>query len=326
MVSKRVNPPSAYPYLAPNLFSASILMVDVALTMVFLEESLEGAKEMPSLGNRMGNLFAWLWQFTSSTRPSYLRRHPGEARLPHLDSENPDGREPDDRSDAGSHMSLPTMFPQHTEDLKRQDVFNRDTVLLLASYLIFQFSNVSFNSLFPIFAQAPVPTGRNLSPTEIGLSLSFAGIVTIAFQIGIFGKLRDKLGNKATYRWSFAGFSLAFLMMPWVGYRDDAPSFGIGKGKGWLWSELCVVLLIKTVATVGGLTSALLLVCLIVPIRPLDPVSDQPCAIDHQLCAESQRPRDTQRPGPVPVSSRTRGRTSTQWRALLPLHACEAQG
>jgi MFS family permease len=128
----------------------------------------------------------------------------------------------------------------------------------LGTYLVFQLSNISFNSLYPIFASAHEPTGRELSPEEIGLSLSFAGIVTIVFQVGIFGKLKEKMGNKRTYRAGLFLFFLSMMMMPWVGHRS---STGIGSGKVWLWIELGFVLLVKTVAAVGGLTSALLLVC-----------------------------------------------------------------
>ena len=250
----------AYPYLAPNLFSSCLLMIDLIFCMIFMEESLEQARNLPPLGNRFVSLFTWVWQFTSSSRPSYLRHHPHHHKLDSPNETTPLGIA-DDASSASSDSSrsLPTMIPEHTEDLATKDIFNRDTILLLLTYLIFQLSNISYNSLYPIFAQAEPPTGRELSPGEIGLSLSFAGLVTIAFQIGLFGKLREKLGNKVTYRIGLGGFVLAFIMMPFVGYKESDHRV-VSSGKGWLWAELGFVLLVKTVATVGGLTSALLLV------------------------------------------------------------------
>eukprot|EP00249_Psilotum_nudum_P033702 c51349_g1_i1 orf=2-226(+) len=47
--------------------------------------------------------------------------------------------------------------------------------------------------------------------------------------------------------------------MPWIGYKDGNYG-GISTGPVWLWIELGIVLLVKTVAAVGGLTSALLLI------------------------------------------------------------------
>ena len=242
----RPGQPNPFPYLLPNVFAAVILIVDLVLTMIFLEESLEGAKDLPPLGQRMQSLFSWFWQFTgSSHRPTYLRRHSPS-------------KDDDEADDEASQTSIPTLLP-HTSgnQLKRANVFHRDTVLLLLTYFIFQLSNIAYNSLYPIFGQAAEPTGRNLSTQEIGLSLAFAGIITIAFQVGMYGKIRERIGNKSSYRTSIALFVVAFLLMPWVGYEDQS---GFGNGRVWLWIELGVVLVIKTVGAVGGLTSALLLV------------------------------------------------------------------
>lgn len=261
--------PNPYPYLLPNLFSAAVLMVDLVLTMIFLKESLECAQELPPLGKRVVSMFSWLWQFTSSHKPTYLRQgkkhHKANGYSP-VSNGGVDGNHSEDEEDdeeEETHESMPSFFPQNDqEQLSKGEVFNRDTVLLLATFLIFQLANISYNSLYPIFAQASPPTGRNLSPEEIGFSLAFAGIVTILFQIGIFGKLREKMGNKVTYRVGLAGFVIAFLLMPFVGYKDgrNGSHKDTTSGEVWLWVELGAVLIIKTVAAVGGLTSALLLI------------------------------------------------------------------
>lgn len=256
-----------YPYLLPNLFSAAVLIVDLILTGIFLEESLEEAKDLPPLKHRINSLFSWLWQFTGAARsPTYIRRRiAGEHHHhSHVDGAADDNSDVDTASvsETQSLLSLPDLIPHTNGVLTSKEILNRDTVLLLSTYLIFQLSNISFNSLYPIFAAAPPPTGRRLSPEEIGLSLSFAGIVAIAFQVGIFGKLKEKMGNKITYRAGLLGFFVAMMMMPWIGYRESKPPFGWGSAKVWLWVELGFVLLVKTVAAVGGLTSALLMVCL----------------------------------------------------------------
>ncbi|EHY57148.1 hypothetical protein HRR83_002642 [Exophiala dermatitidis] len=250
--------PNPYPFLLPNLLSAAILCVDFGLTAFFLEESLEEAPYLGPITHRIKNLFAWLWEFTSSSRPHYLRRR--SSKKPHHHSHSNGLVEVSDDEDNDGSVDHPGLFPE-TEELKSSDVLNRDTILLLLTYLIFQLSNISFNSLYPIFAQAPPPTGRSLDPEEIGLSLGFAGVVTILFQVGVFGKLRDKMGNRWAYRAGLGGFVIAYLLMPWVGYKDKGDGQGaITFGAAWLWIEICVVLLIKTVAAVGGLTSALLLI------------------------------------------------------------------
>lgn len=250
-----------YPYLLPNLFSALVLALDLIVCMLFLEESLEEAKSLPPLGKRIGNLFSWMWQFTSAPRPTYVRRFLGKRTRRH--SHRTDGTDEGVEDDGVSNISeesAPVLFPHNGEELTKKEILNRDTVLLLITYFIFQLANISYNSLYPIFAEEQPPTGRGLTPEAVGLSLSFAGAITIAFQVGIFGKLRGKLGNKIAYRTSLALFVAAFALMPWVGYKESNSYTGIGTGAAWLWFELGVVLVIKTIAGVGGLTAALLMV------------------------------------------------------------------
>lgn len=255
--------PNPYPYLLPNMFSAAILVIDFVLTSFFLEESLQCAKQLPPLSKRFGNLFAWLWQFTSSRNPTYVRRKKidsDEARRGLISgSRNGSLQESHDDND-NEHAGL---FADNAERINYKDVLTKDTILLLATFLIFQLSNVSFNSLYPIFAQASPPTGRDLTPEEIGISLGFAGIITIVFQVGIFGRMRENLGNKVTYRMSLGGFVIAFALIPFVGYKDGK---GVPGAKGTtvgnilLWLELGAILIVKTIAAVGGLTSSLLLI------------------------------------------------------------------
>ncbi|CAG8153815.1 unnamed protein product [Penicillium salamii] len=241
-----------YPYLAPNLVSAVVLLVDFTLTAMFLEESLEDAESLPKIGRKVRSLFAWLWQFTGDSRhPTYVAasqsaygRHAAEAE--------------DHDSDLDSASEISSLLGHH-EELSWDEIFTRDTVLLLLTYLIFAFCNVSFNSLFPIFAQAKPPAGRSLTPSEIGLSQGFAGIVTIIFQICVFNRLRDKMGNRWSYRAGLFGFVISFVLMPFVGYKSRSTDNLTGKS-ALMAIELCLVLLVKTIAAVGGLTSALLLV------------------------------------------------------------------
>ena len=262
----QVNP---YPYLGPNLCAAAVLVASFSLSTLFLEESLESAQELPPLGKRVGSIFAWIWQLTSSYRPESLERSKKTAHEPQAYRHLPRGAPPsDDEMSVGGdgdgvNGSMPDLFPCNgQEQITKADVFTRDTILLLTTFLISQLANISYNSLYPIFGQASPPAGRDLGPEEIGVSLAFAGVVTILFQIGIFGLIREKIGNKITYRAGFAGFVIAFVLTPWVGYKDgrDGPNNPTTTGRIWLWMELGSVLIIKTVASVGGLTSALLLI------------------------------------------------------------------
>ncbi|KAL5339754.1 major facilitator superfamily domain-containing protein [Aspergillus crustosus] len=250
--------PNPFPYLAPNLLSAAILLIDFIVSLIFLEESLEDADTLPRFGRKIHDLFSWLWQITSfGRRPRTVR--PGD-HLPYrlIREHTGDSQEHDSDLDSASEVS--SIHHGH-ESLSRSELFNRDTVLLLLTYLIFALCNIAFNALFPIFSQAAPPIGRGLTPSEIGLAQGFSGVVTIIFQICIFGQLRNKMGNRWSYRAGLFGFVVAFILMPFIGYKgDDAGKKGVTGKTAFLAIELCFVLLIKTIAAVGGLTSALLLI------------------------------------------------------------------
>lgn len=270
LVSKnaRFTPDNPHPYLLPNLVAALILLVDLLVIMIFLKESLREAQDLPPLGKRVLNMFSWVWQLTSSYRPSYLRL-PNKEPQKHgaTESRHSAGAASEDEDSDGSEGTRasedfgPSFFAGNHTSLSNAHIFNRDTILIMVTYLIFQLSNVSYSSLYPIFGQARPPRGRDLSPEEIGFSLAFAGAATILFQLGIFGKLREKMGNKGTYRVCLAGMAIAFVLTPWVGYKDIRKGDGgISNGKVPLYIEICIVLLIKSLAAVGCLTSFLLLV------------------------------------------------------------------
>lgn len=230
---------ASHPYLLPNLICALVLLLDLVMSAFLLDESLAYMQDLPPFGERLKCVFSWLWQFTTSHRPSYLRfssdDDPGMGSLsPTLEDD--------------SHSDMPALFPeQHNEDtLPYRAILVPQIVVLLVTYTIFNLSNIGYNSLYPIWASE----ARALVPSEIGLSLAFAGASTIVFQAFCFTPVQKYLGSRWLYRLSFLAFAGVFLCMPLVAHTP----------RGWLWTQLAVLLLIKTVAGVGGLTCAMLLI------------------------------------------------------------------
>ncbi|PLB41102.1 MFS transporter [Aspergillus candidus] len=252
--------PNPYPYLAPNLVVAGMLVVDFVLTAIFMEECLDDAEAFPKLlHERVHALYSWIWQFVSYAKRARFVEPPHIAGYRPMRASDEAGSDHDSELDSASEASNPQDTPR--ESLTSSEILNRDTVLLLATYLIFALCNVAFSALFPIFSQAAPPTGRGLTPQEIGLAQGFSGLVTILFQVCLFGKLREKMGNRWSYRMGLLGFVISFILMPFIGYKgQDGKAGHITAKTVWMAVELCVVLLIKTIASVGGLTSALLLI------------------------------------------------------------------
>jgi len=226
---------AAYPYLGPNIASAALLLVSVIVLAVWFDETLDVAD-----GRVAGLGPSWLAKWREGGRRTRRRSSREDA-----DAEGRALLTDDDDAAAGGPG----------ESIFRR-LLSRRTVLLLLTYLLFQLSNVGFNSLYPIFASSPPTTGRGLTPEAIGLLLSSAGFVTIAFQVFLFGPLKARTGNLGAYRAALLGLAVGTTLMPWVGYAGEPPA----GGKGRLYAEMAAVLAVKNISAVGGLSSVLLLV------------------------------------------------------------------
>ncbi|KXJ93790.1 major facilitator superfamily domain-containing protein [Microdochium bolleyi] len=253
------------PYLAPNILSAGLLAVAVVVLALWFEETLDEQGE----GYEAPEVLDWLrtWLDRSKQKKTDEDEYDG-----YTDYDRQQDREDSallGPSAAEGVNSNGSTSNNHDEDAKLptdpetwKEIFNRTTVVLLLTFLIFQLSNSSFNSLYPIFASASPPTGRGLDAGVIGVTLSVAGIFTILFQLFAFGPLKSRLGNVGTYRGSLLGFAITMALMPFIGYKDgsDTP-FGLGgSAKLWLYAEAGVILVLKNICAVGGLSSAMLLV------------------------------------------------------------------
>lgn len=243
-----------YPFLGPNLMSAGFLFVAVVVLAIWFRETLEkdqeeDASDYTTMFNKARTLLAGC---LGRNNKSSHENNEGDALL---------GQDGDATSAKDVASDQKSAFRQ---------LANRTTLILLCTYLVFQLTNISFNSLYPIFASAPPPNGRNLGPSTIGLSLSLAGLATIVFQAFVFQPLKARTGNMGTYRYSLLGMAISMALMPWIGYIDQKKTWlGIGSGKAWLYSELGVILLLKNICAVGGLSSVMLLVSFVLSSLPL---------------------------------------------------------
>jgi MFS family permease len=250
---------SKYPYLGPNLVSAVLLGLSVVVVGIWFEETLDESDGQVAVPAWITRTWAWVSRSSkdSSRRNSWSARWPQRSNQPLLSSASSTSSR--DSDDEPQDDSEPGKDDSHGPNIWHE-LLNRTTVLLLITYLVFQLSNISYNSLYPIFAAAPPPTGRRLSPGTIGVSLSLAGVATIVFQAFLYQSLKSRVGNLGTYRFALLGIAVSMVLMPWVGYIDEAPPMGLGSGKMWLYTELGVVLIIKNICAVGGLSSVMLLV------------------------------------------------------------------
>ncbi|KAI8952153.1 MFS general substrate transporter [Xylaria longipes] len=249
-----------YPFLAPNVLGAALLAFSVVVLAIWFEETLEDRDEHPDWTER----FPWLRYFSKNKASDRSWIWPGGRDMDGADDERSDLGD----SGRGEHSALLEPSDESSNDDSKspsdsatwRQLLNRTTVVLLATSLIFQLSNSSFNSLYPVFASGQEPTGRNLHADVIGVALSVAGIFTIFFQLFLFRPLKGRVGNVGTYRGALFGFAVTMALMPFVGYVNSKPPFGFGNSKIWLYVELGIILVIKNICAVGGLSCVMLLI------------------------------------------------------------------
>ncbi|KOS16759.1 putative membrane protein [Escovopsis weberi] len=266
---------SRYTYLAPNLFAAVLLATSVNVVAIWFQETLnadETAPEVPRWAKKLSAAVSRAIGFVGSLFRPCRGRAP-----PHNRSWS--SRWPRPQSASGPRQALLSSAASDTSSDDEEDespsdeagevddkqgkvwreILNHTTILLLLTYLLFQLANISFNSLYPIFAAAPAPEGRELDPDQIGVALSLSGIATMFFQGIVFQPLKARRGNLGTYRLALFGLAVSMFLIPWIGYLSGTPPFGLATAKVWLFGELGLILIIKNVSAVAGLSSVMLL-------------------------------------------------------------------
>lgn len=90
-----------------------------------------------------------------------------------------------------------------------------------------------------------------MSPGEIGYALGGAALASIAMQALLFTTIERIFGFTWCYRLGLFVFSIAFFLTPLI---------GLWGGRVGMWIQIVLVLILKTLANVLGLTCAMLLV------------------------------------------------------------------
>ena len=268
---------SKYPFLVPNILDAALLLSSVVVVAVWFDETLDrtdfsGPRRGPGW---IDKVHSWCMVCLGRRKKSSRgkdKRACYRGRRDEVQAHLNDDHDVSDQSadDERGFLEWEDDSDGDDGDTKSDDVEdqqstmaglrNRNTLAVLGTYLVFQLANISFNSLYPVFASSPPPTGRDLGPGTIGVTLSLAGLATMLFQVFVFQSLKARMGNLGTYRCSLFGMALSMALMPWVGYLDSRPSLGLGTGERWLYGELGVTLVLKNICAVGGLSSVMLLV------------------------------------------------------------------
>jgi hypothetical protein len=207
-----------------------LLGLDFLLVLLFLKESHERGtgRRIEVATYRFWDKLIKLWRFAvgSSSPPNSPRLE----RQPLLRN----------RSSLASITNVPV-----------STLLTPNILLIVGTFGLFSLCMVAYNQLFPIFLSSDQPVGRGMFPEEIGYALGGAALASIAMQAVLFTSIERAFGFTWCYRAALIGFSTAFFLTPFVGLTG---------GRVALWFQIVGVLIVKTLASVLGLTCAMLLV------------------------------------------------------------------
>ncbi|KAI8327945.1 major facilitator superfamily domain-containing protein [Choanephora cucurbitarum] len=231
---------SQYPYFLPCFISAFVCTLGLVFGIFYLEETL-----------------------SVPTGISRTNSHQGDEEQTLLVNHRSDD-EPHSYSTFTSdthHSPTPTVHDTYTRPTLKE-ALTPSVISICIAYGFFALQAVFMDELFPLYtASARDSGGLGFSPNEIGLALSFAGVVTLVGQLVILPILTRKFGLLRLFQ--IVLFLLVFLYLSQgairVLYLVPDPS-GRQDTKFWVWVGLLFSLALKTIGHTICFTGCTILV------------------------------------------------------------------
>jgi len=235
-----------YPYLLPNLVSASILVVGIIIGTLFLEETHQILREKPDIGVRTGRKIVGFFKRRSSSG--------GNIKGPKGYS-SPSGQQEEGLlASAGSEYSTfanaPATNITEEEQVRKRPpttkTFTTPVVLLIVSYGILAYHTMGFEQLFPVFLSTPRSAepphhpfkftgGFGLETQSIGFILSVQGVASMAIQFFFFPPIVEHFGTLSVYRFCMFLYPISYLIVPYIDFLPPSLSM----------AGVCAVLLVR---------------------------------------------------------------------------------
>ena len=252
-----------WPYLAPNLFSSMIVVINIFLVSIFLNETLPSALYFrEQLYEKARNLF---------------RRLAGRRPVMQDDDDLRDSEQAVPLMSPGTPQPEPKPQPPK---LAFRHIWTPNVLFTLLAHFATAFHIGTFTNLSFIFLSAEryspdspnfrsnyhphgpfvFTGGLNLSSVQVGAAMSILGAIGITLQVLIYPRMNDKFGVLPLYRLFVYGFPIAYLLVPYLDLiptRSEPPAAADGI---LFWLGLCSILFIYTVSRVFVLPATMILV------------------------------------------------------------------
>ena len=259
-------------YALPNLACAALVFISMLLAFLFLEETLESKKyrNRTDIGLKIGRginfLAKRLYGMVTRRRNFPKADELGEYQL----VTNIGGGDDDDATVVGSATPSPSSSasirplpikpkkpPKHPTF---REIFTKNIIFTLIALAIVPLHNATFMHLWAIFLSTPrslIPHpsslfmfagGLGLPAAQVGIAMSYIGVMGILMQLFLYPPLQAKLGLLHSFRISCMIFPIAYFLTPFLA-RVPSTSPPEQAASGWLvWAAIVGVLLLQVIA------------------------------------------------------------------------------
>lgn len=287
-----------YRYALPNVVNAAFLSCSFLLCWLFLEETLPGVAEQKDRGRIIGKaLIRAVGKFGFARR-----NHPSDHYTALADSPAAQVAFDESRHSRGSNDTLydeeantpnrtrllatetnaqeanhdtlqdvsapPAVSPETLKPLAYKEIFTRNVIFTLISFMICPLHNATFMNLWPLFLSTPTSSapiklpfkfsgGLGLSTSSVGYAMSVLGCIGITLQLLIFPPVQTRYGTLSCYRVSLWIFPIAYTLIPFLSLL---PSPTTEQASGTLvWTGIIILLLIQVIARTFALPATVIL-------------------------------------------------------------------
>ncbi len=232
-------------FALPNFVAAWVLGLSCLVGWLFLEETLETRRGL-DMGQRVGRGLVGNTRrlcrccCSRRSRMSWRRNHARKAStIPYPDyGEDEEGLAflhqdlpltslPHSSSSNAPHHSLAKTQPKKNARTNAngnanapptsfsKTLFTPQITLNILTYSTLATHTISFDQIFPIYAStSPKSGGLGLSPRELGLILSMAGLWSMVLQVFVFPRVQRRMGSVLCLRFAFALYCVVYLFVP----------------------------------------------------------------------------------------------------------------
>lgn len=252
----------AFPYAAPNLFSAGFLFFAACAVWLGLEETLDSRQGLPDRGIQVGKRLAnFVRRITKRGHHTDIEYSPLASHDVELVDENTAPKKPAKR---------------YTQKLPFRRIFTRNFVITLLVHFLVTFHLGTFNSLWFVFLSTPVHDpaksslttrlpfqftgGLGMQPQEVGFAMAVIGFLGIIMQVFLYPGVAARYNIVSLWRWAMPLYPVVYFLVPYLSIvpGDQAPP--AAKTGLLIWMTLATVLTIHVVARTFSIPSHILIV------------------------------------------------------------------